>query len=92
MRKLFLGVARLQNEIGTKSFFESGNFFPSVGCFDGRNRAIVIAESLARVIAAIRITSVRRQSYLPLETQNFVLVDPAFLVLRFESRDWCSLV
>ena len=55
---------------------------------DGRNRAIVIAESLARVIAAIRITSVRRQSYVPLETQNLVLVDPAFLVERFESRDW----
>ena len=30
---------------------------------DGRNRARVIAESLARVIAAIRITSVRWQSY-----------------------------
>ena len=34
---------------------------------DGRNRAIVIAESLARVIAAIRITSVHWQSYLPLK-------------------------
>ena len=32
---------------------------------DGRNRAIVITESLARVIAAIRITSVRWRSYLP---------------------------
>ena len=32
---------------------------------DGRNRAIVIAESLARVIAAIRIASVRWRSYLP---------------------------
>ena len=31
---------------------------------DGRNRAIVIAESLARVIAAIRITSVCWRSYL----------------------------
>ena len=31
---------------------------------DGRNRAIVIAESLARVIAAIRIASVRWSSYL----------------------------
>ena len=30
----------------------------------GRNRAIVIAESLARVIAAMRITSVRRRSCL----------------------------
>ena len=31
---------------------------------DGRNRAIVIAESLARVLAAIRIASVRWRSYL----------------------------
>ena len=31
----------------------------------GRNRSIVIAESLARVIAAIRIASVRWRSYLP---------------------------
>ena len=31
----------------------------------GRNRAIVIAESLARVIAAIRIAGVRPRSYLP---------------------------
>ena len=59
---------------------------------DGRNRARVIAESLARVIAAIRITRVRWRSYLPLKTQSLVLVDPAFVVLRFESRDWRSLV
>ena len=32
---------------------------------DGRNHAIVIAESLARVIAAIRIASVRWRSYRP---------------------------
>ena len=32
---------------------------------DGRNRARVTAESLARVVAAIRITSVRWWSYLP---------------------------
>ena len=37
---------------------------------DGRNRAIVIAESLARVIAAIRITSVCLRSYLPLKHGN----------------------
>ena len=36
---------------------------------DGRNRAIVIAESLARVIAAIRIASVRWRSYLPRNTE-----------------------
>ena len=59
---------------------------------DGRNRARVIAESLARVLAAIQITSVRWRSYLPLKTQNLVRVDPAFVALRFESRDWRSLV
>ena len=59
---------------------------------DGRNHARAIAESLARVIAAIRITSVRWRSYLPLKTQNLVLVDPAFVALRFEPRDWRSLL
>ena len=59
-----------------------------VSSLDGRNRAIVITESLAWVIAAIRITSAHWRSYLPLKTQNLVLVDPAFVVLRFESRDW----
>ena len=43
-------------------------------------------------IAAIRITSVRWRSYLPLKTQNLVLVDCAFVELQFESRDWCSVV
>ena len=47
----------------------------------GGNRAIVLAESLARVIAAIRIASIRWRSYLPLKTQNLVLVDPAFVTL-----------
>ena len=62
---------------------------------DGRNRARVIAESLARIIAAIRITSVRWRSYLPLKTQNLVLVDPAFIALRDSNRaigvHWCSI-
>ena len=72
------------------------------GCFplenlDGRSRAIVIAESLARVIAAIRIASVRWSSYIythiyPPKTQDLVLIGPAFVALRFESRDWRSLV
>ena len=59
---------------------------------DGRNRARVIAEALARVIAAIRIASVRWRSHLHLKTQNLVPIDPAFVALRFESRDWRSLV
>ena len=71
-------------------------FCPQAGGYvqalDGRNRAIVIAESLARVIAAIRITSVHWRSYLPLKTQNVVLVDLAFVVVRFELRDWRLLV
>ena len=66
---------------------------PLLDCLDGQNRAIVIAESLARVIAAIRIASVRWRSYLPpKKTQKLVLTDPAFIVLRFESRDWRSCV
>ena len=36
--------------------------FASLCALDGRNRAIVIAELLARVIAAIRIASVRWRS------------------------------
>ena len=37
---------------------------------DGRNRTIVIAESLARVIAAIRIASLRWWSYLRPKHRN----------------------
>ena len=37
---------------------------------DGRKSAIVIAESLARVIVAIRIASVRWQLYLPPKYRN----------------------
>ena len=39
------------------------------------------------LIATIRITSVRWRSYLP-KTQKLVLIDPAFAVPRFESRNW----
>ena len=45
---------------GTFSQFRT----PGFKHLDGRNRAIIIAESLARVVAAIRITSVRWRSYL----------------------------
>ena len=50
---------------------------------DGRNREIVFAESLARVIAAIRITSVHWRSYLPPRDRNqsSVLIDPALVAL-----------
>ena len=40
------------------------------GSLDGRNRSIVIAELLARVIVAIRIANLRWRSYLPLKTQK----------------------
>ena len=66
-----------------------------VGFLDGRNRAIVIAESLARVIAAIRITSVCWQiaaDFSPPKTQKLFLRDPAFVALRLESCDWRSCV
>ena len=58
----------------------------------GRIRAIVIAESLARVIAAIQVASVRWSSYFPPKTQDLVLIGPVFVAPRFESRDWRSLV
>ena len=64
----------------------------SVNSLDGRNRAIVIAESLARGIAAIRIASVRWQSHISPTAQKLDLTEPAFVVLRFESRDWRSFV
>ena len=76
------------SECCAKLRLSAGHF----GSLDGRDRARVIAESLARVIAAIRITSVRWRPYLPLKPQNLVLIDPAFVTLRFESRDWRSLV
>ena len=58
---------------------------------DGRNRAMVIAESLAGVIVAIRIASVRWRSYFP-PPQKLVLTDLAFIVLRFESHNWRSFI
>ena len=59
---------------------------------DGRIRGIVIAESLARVVAAIRIVSVRWAVISPSKTQKLVLTDPAFVAPRLESRDWRSFV
>ena len=46
------------------------NCCETVGSLDGRNRATVIAESLARVIAAIRIASIRWRSHLPRKYRN----------------------
>ena len=59
---------------------------------DVRNRAIAIAESLARVIAAIGIIGDRWQSYFPPKTQKSVLVDLAFVVPPFKSGDWHPFV
>ena len=42
---------------------------PPVHALDGRTRVIVAGESLARVIAVIRITSVRWRPYLPPNTE-----------------------
>ena len=44
---------------------------------DWQDHVIVIEESLARVIAASRITSVCWLSYLPPKTQKLVLIAPA---------------
>ena len=59
---------------------------------DGRSRAMVIAESLARVIAAIRIATFIGGHISFKNTQKLVLTNPAFAVPRFESRDWRSFV
>ena len=57
-----------------------------------RNPGIVIAELLARVIAAIRITSIRWRSHLPSpqKTQNLVLIDLAFVavIIGELNKDW----
>ena len=60
-------VARLQSEVGMKDFVQD-TFDHDL---DGRNRARVIAESLARIVAAIRIASVYWWSYLPLKNTEF---------------------
>ena len=54
-------------QVKLEGAFSEGAFWvlPKMPSLDGRNRARVIAESLARVIAAIRITSVHWRSYLP---------------------------
>ena len=49
---------------------EIGNFCVRLRPLDGRNRTIGIAESLARVVAEIRITRVRWRSFPPPKTQK----------------------
>ena len=56
---------------------------------DARDRVILIAYSL--VIAAIRIASARWWSYQNTEIGSHRPV-PAFVVLRFELRDWRSFM
>ena len=58
----------LPENLSSKEFRTATAF--SSFLIDGRNRAITIAESLARVIAAIRIASVRWRSYLPQKTES----------------------
>ena len=53
--------------------FETPQIFPAT-ILDGRKRAIVIAEPLAKVIAAIRITSVHCGVHISLQS----------------TRAWCS--
>ena len=78
--------------LSPKPLLSAGSLAILAPSLDGRNRAIVITESLARVTAAIRSTSVRWRSYLTPKTQKLVLTDPVFVVPRFGSRDWRSLV
>ena len=55
--------------IGMESIFLAESQEKLTMSLDGRNHAIVIAESLARVIAAIRIASVCWRSDIPQNTQ-----------------------
>ena len=57
-----------------------------------QNRVRVIAESLARVIAAIRITSVHWRSYLPPKDRKLVLIARAFVVLLRGTAEWPARV
>ena len=59
---MFKSLQKTLSELGVG--FEGLEVSRLVTCLDGRNRAIVIAKSLERVIAAIRITSIRWRSYL----------------------------
>ena len=56
----------------------------------GEIGAMVFAEALARVIAEFESLALRWRSYLAPQTQKLVLIDPAFVVPRFGSRDWRS--
>ena len=61
---------------------------------DVRNHTMGFAESLARAVTAIRIISIRWQLYsLPpppkhRDCSSMSFIDPAFVALRFESRNW----
>ena len=61
---------------------------------DGQNRAIVVAESIARVIAAIRITGIRLLSYLFPKHRHSIWSLETLRSLRcaVESRDWRACV
>ena len=64
---LNLPLLSLTTLVPTPGLLEDMSMPGEMLSLDGRNRARVIAESLARIIAAIRITSVRWRSYLPLK-------------------------
>ena len=56
-------------EVSTSQMVRHPPWYLVLRSLDARNRAIVIAESLARVIAAIRIASVRWRSHLSSKPQ-----------------------
>ena len=65
---VFLAVlGKMQRAPPMAKFLHNPRKEHTVCILDERNRAIVIAESPERVIAAIRITSARWRSYLPLK-------------------------
>ena len=69
----------------------TGDWIPSdrsdrIPSLDGRNRVIVIAE------LSLRFESLALEVISAPHSQKLVLTDPAFVVPRFESRNWLSFV
>ena len=63
-----------------------------MGGLDGRNRVIVIAESLPRVSSPRFESLAFVGGHISPQIKKIVLIDLAFVALRFELRDWHSFV
>ena len=57
----------------------------------GWAKTCIVNRRVLESVAPIQITSICWRPHLP-EAQELVLIDPALVSLRFESRDWRSFV